>query len=202
MRGAWQATNIVKFRRDKTATALNSPTSPLQSSETQHRPPCLLQICQRDREVVLASVGNRHTFLIPQLTKEPLPGFAGRSSTMPSRYSESSSIRMWWGLSRGLSSPRTQSKEVLGGNHSCRCSPAPSLSGPALKWGKVLAVPHPVSQSSGRRETTAPYLQTADPRALEKRISSSTWHQRKMKCEKVFLWNLDLNSSPVLIQRR
>lgn len=174
----------------------------LQKPSSAH--PAFFKPARETREVVLASVGNRHTFLIPQLTKEPLPGFAGRSSTMPSRYSESSSIRMWWGLSRGLSSPRTQSKEVLGGNPSCRCwcSPALSLSGPALKWGKVLAVPHTTSQRSGRRETTAPYLQTADPHALEKRISSSTWHQRKVKCEKVFLWTLDLNCSLVLIQRR
>lgn len=109
----------------------------LQKPSSAH--PACFKSARETREIVVASVGNRHTFLIPQLTKEPLPGFVGRSSTTPSRYSESSSTRMWWGLSRGLSSPRTaQSKEMLRGKHRyrCRCCHAPSLSGPALKWEK------------------------------------------------------------------
>lgn len=35
------------------------------------------------------------TFLIPQLTNEPFPGLVGLSRTIPSRYSDSSSILMW-----------------------------------------------------------------------------------------------------------
>lgn len=185
-------------RRDKTATALNPLPAHCSLQEPSSTHPACFKSARDTREVVLAPVGNRHTFLIPQLTKEPLPGFAGRSSTTPSLYSKSSSTRMWWGLSRGFSSPRTAgSKEVLGGKHSwrCRCPPAPSLS--VLKWGRVLAVPHTTTESSGRRETNASYLQTSDPHVLEKRISSSTCHQRKTKCKKVFLWNLDLSFSPV-----
>lgn len=192
------------LRRYKAATALNPPPTHCSLQKPSSARPACFKSARETREIVLASVANRHTFLIPQFTKEPLPGFVGRSSTTPSRYCESSSTRMWWGLSRGLSSPGTaQSKEVLRGKHSCRCrcSPAPSLSHPVLKWRKVLAGSHATSQSSGRRETPGSYLQTADPRVLEKRISSSTCHQRKVKCGKVFLWNLDLNSSPVLTRR-
>lgn len=106
-----------QVRRDKTATALNPPPAHCSLQKLSSADPACCKSARETREVVLASVGNRHTFLIPQLTKEPLPGLVGRSSTTPSRYSESSSIRMWWGLSRGLSSPRTaQSKEVLGEN--------------------------------------------------------------------------------------
>lgn len=191
-------------QRGQDSNSLKPPHQPTAAFRNKSTQPAHFKSARETREVVLAPVGNRHTFLIPQLTKEPLPGFVGRSSTTPSRYSKSSSTRMWWGLSRGLSNPRTaQSNEVLGEKHSCRCrySPAPSLSGPALRWGKVLAVPHTMSDSSGKKETTASYLQTADPHVLEKRISSNTCHQREVKYEKVFLRNLDLNSSPVLTQR-
>lgn len=102
------------------------------------------------------ALGVTRTFLIPQLTKEPLPALVGRSNTTPSRYSESSSTRMWWGLSRGLSSPKTaqESKEKCKYN----CSATPSLSGPAhhglrSEVGKsysVLCIPSKTSKSSGR----------------------------------------------------
>lgn len=45
------------------------------------------------------------TFLIPQLTSEPRPCLVGLSRTTPSRYSASSSVLMWWGLSNGFSNP-------------------------------------------------------------------------------------------------
>lgn len=46
------------------------------------------------------------TFRMPQFTKEPLePPLDGRFRTTPSRYSTSSSILMWWGVSSGGKEP-------------------------------------------------------------------------------------------------
>lgn len=49
------------------------------------------------------------TFLIPQFTSEPWPCLVGLSRTTPSRYSDSSSVLMWWGLSNGFSNPFRES---------------------------------------------------------------------------------------------
>lgn len=113
------------------SNSVNPPASLLWPSETQQHPPCLLQIHQSNRGGRLGS--DSRTLLIPQLTKEPLPGFVGRSSTTPSRYSESSSTRMWWGLSRGLRSPRMKAaakeRTPSAGTPVPPGAAAPSLSG-------------------------------------------------------------------------
>lgn len=82
------------------------------------------------------------TFFMPQFTKEPRPGRVGRSTTTPSRNSDSSSWRTWCGLSKGFSSPVGG-----GGQESRRCKSTWGCS--REPWPKVQlchrpAVPGPV----------------------------------------------------------
>lgn len=56
---------------------------------------------------------NSLTFLIPQFTSEPCPCLVGLSRTIPSRYSDSSSVLMWWGLSNGFSKPFGENQRNL-----------------------------------------------------------------------------------------